>query len=247
MKIESFEGIVLGEINYKDSSKVLNVLTEEYGVIGILSKGCRNVKSKLRGVSRKLLYGTFHVYYRPNGLSTLIAVDVIQSFSKILMDLERISYAYYLIDLIQQATREMQEREIFFLLRDTLMKIEEGLPPLALTNILQVKLLDYLGVAPSIDACSSCGSNKQIVTLSSEAGGYICKDCYQNEPLVSDKTIKMIRVYYYVDIPSITKLDVSSETSKEIDSFLDDYYDRFTGLYVKSKDFLKKIPASFEK
>ena len=247
MKIESFEGIVLGEINYKDSSKVLNVLTEEYGVIGILSKGCRNVKSKLRGVSRKLLYGTFHVYYRPNGLSTLIAVDVIQSFSKILMDLERISYAYYLIDLIQQATREMQEREIFFLLRDTLMKIEEGLPPLALTNILQVKLLDYLGVAPSIDACSSCGSNKQIVTLSSEAGGYICKDCYQNEPLVSDKTIKMIRMYYYVDIPSITKLDVSSETSKEIDSFLDDYYDRFTGLYVKSKDFLKKIPASFEK
>ena len=247
MKIESFEGIVLGEINYKDSSKILNVLTEEYGIVGILSKGCRNVKSKLRGVSRKLLYGTFHVYYRPNGLSTLIAVDVIQSFPKTLMDLERISYASFLIDLIQQATREMQEREIFFLLRDTLMKIEEGLPPLALTNILQVKLLDYLGVAPSIDACSSCGSNKQIVTLSSEAGGYICKDCYQNEPLVSDKTIKMIRMYYYVDIPSITKLEVSPETSKEIDTFLDDYYDRFTGLYVKSKDFLKKIPTSFEK
>ncbi|MBQ6135478.1 MAG: DNA repair protein RecO [Bacilli bacterium] len=247
MKIESFEGIVLGEINYKDSSKILNVLTEKYGIVGILSKGCRNIKSKLRGVSRKLLYGTFHVYYRPNGLSTLIAVDVIQSFPKTLMDLERISYASFLMDLIQQATREMQESEIFFLLRDTLMKIEEGLPPLALTNILQVKLLDYLGVAPSIDACSCCGSNKQIVTLSSDAGGYICKDCYQNEPLVSDKTIKMIRMYYYVDIPSITKLEVSSETSKEIDTFLDDYYNRFTGLYVKSKDFLKKIPTSLKK
>ena len=51
----------------------------------------------------------------------------------------------------------------------------------------------------------------------------------------------MIRMYYYVDIKNITKLDVSSEVTNEINRFLDDYYDRFTGLYIKSKDFLKKI------
>ena len=51
----------------------------------------------------------------------------------------------------------------------------------------------------------------------------------------------MIRMYYYVDIKNITKLDVSAEVTNEINRFLDDYYDRFTGLYIKSKDFLKKI------
>ena len=61
MKIESVEGIVLSETNYSESSKILNVLTKEYGLIGIISKGCRNIKSKLRGVSRKLLYGTIHI------------------------------------------------------------------------------------------------------------------------------------------------------------------------------------------
>ena len=61
LKIESFEGIVLSETNYSESSKILNVLTKEYGLIGIMSKGCRNMKSKLRGVSRKLINGTFHV------------------------------------------------------------------------------------------------------------------------------------------------------------------------------------------
>ena len=55
---------------------------------------------------------------------------------------------------------------------------------MALTNILEIKLLDYLGVSPSIDSCAHCGSDKQIVTISSDAGGYICKNCYQNEPLV---------------------------------------------------------------
>ena len=51
----------------------------------------------------------------------------------------------------------------------------------------------------------------------------------------------MIRMYYYVDLESITKLEVSPEVTKEINAFLDDYYDRFTGLYMKSKDFIKKV------
>ena len=241
MKIESIEGIILSETNYSESSKILNVLTKEYGLIGVISKGCRNMKSKLRGVSRKLLYGTIHIYYKPNGLSTLIGVDVINSYSKTLMDLEKISYASFILDLINQVLKQTDDSNIFDLLRDTLNKLEEGLNPIALTNILELKLLDYLGVSPSIDSCAHCGNAKDIVTLSSDAGGYVCRNCYNNETLVSDKTIKMIRMYYYVDIKNITKLDVSSEVTNEINRFLDDYYDRFTGLYIKSKDFLKKI------
>ena len=241
MKIESIEGIILTETNYSESSKILNILTKEHGLIGVMSKGCRNMKSKLRGVSRKLLYGTIHIYYKPNGISTLIGIDVINSFSKTIMDLEKVSYAAFILDLTHQVIKQNDSEDIFDLLKDTLIKIEEGLNPLALTNILELKLLDYLGVSPSIDYCSNCGSDKQIVTLSSDVGGYICKNCYNNEPLVSDKTIKMIRMYYYVDIKNITKLDVSNKVSIEINRFLDDYYDRYTGLYIKSKDFIKKI------
>ena len=241
MKIESFEGIILSETNYSESSKILNVITDKYGLIGVMSKGCRNMKSKLRGVSRKLIYGTFHVYYKPNGLSTLISIDVKNSFSKTVMDLEKISYASFLLDLTTQVLRQNDSNEIFDLLKNALIKLEEGLSPLPLTNIVELKLLDYLGVAPNVDACCHCGSTKQIVTISSEQGGYICKDCYDNEPLVSEKTIKMIRMYYYVDLETITKLDVSNEITKEINTFIDDYYDRFTGLYIKSKEFIKKV------
>ena len=241
MKIECFEGIILSETNYGESSKILNVLTDKYGLIGILSKGCRNIKSKLRGVSRKLIYGKFNVYYKTNGLSTLISIDVINSFSKTIMDLEKISYASLIIDLTYQVVKQNDSNEIFNILKNTLIKVEEGLDPLVLTNILELKLLDYLGINPSLDSCSICGSPKQIVTLSIEEGGYICKDCYHNEPLVSEKTIKMIRMYYYVDISSITKLEVSSDVTKEINRFLDDYYDKFTGLYIKSKDFIRKL------
>ena len=241
MKIESIEGIILSETNYSESSKILNVLTKEHGLIGVMSKGCRNLKSKLRGVSRKLLYGTLHIYYKEKGVSTLIGIDIINSFSKTLTDLEKISYASYILDLTLQVLKQTTDEEIFDLLKNTLIKIEEGLNPKALTNILELKYLDFLGVSPSLDFCANCGCAENIVTLSSTEGGYICKNCFQNERMVSEKTIKMIRLYYYVDLSKITKLEVKKEISDEINTFLEEYYEKYTGLYLKSKNFLKEI------
>src|SRR5699024_660071 len=139
---------VLSETNYSESSKILNVFTKEYGVIGIMSKGCRNMKCKLRGVSRKMLYGKFHIYYKKEGLSTLKDVDVVHSFSKLLIDLEKVSYASFLLELTSQVVRENDDVAILELLKDTLVKMEEGLSPIILTEILELKLLDYLGVKP---------------------------------------------------------------------------------------------------
>ena len=241
MTIESIEGIVISETNYSESSKILNVLTKEYGLIGVMSKGSRNVKSKLRAVSRKLIYGTFHIYYKENGLSTLIGVDIKNSYTNILSDLTSISYASYIIDLVKQVIKENDSPDIYDLTISTLNKINEGLDPLVLTNILELKLLDYLGVRPSIDNCSMCGNTEGIISLSSSNGGFLCKNCYSDDKITSEKTIKMIRMYYYVDINKITKLDVSDEVKKDINLFLDDYYDRYTGLFLKSRKFIKDL------
>ena len=241
LKIESFEGIVLSETNYGESSKILNVLTKDYGLIGIMSKGCRNVKSKLRGVSCKFIYGKFNVYFKPNGISTLINVDLINSFSNIMMDLERISYASFMIDLVLQVVRQNNDSKILTLLCDVLEKLDSGFNPSSLTDILQLKLLNFLGVGPCLDFCSNCGSTKQIITLSADAGGYVCRNCYRNEGLVDEKTIKMIRLLYYVDVKSITKLEISNVVSHDISLFLEQYYERYTGIYLKSREFIKKI------
>lgn len=241
MKIEEVEGIILSETNYSESSKILNILTKEHNIIGVISKGCRNIKSKLRAVSRKLVYGKFHIYYKENGLSTLISVDIMNSFHHILTDLKTISYASYMIDLVLQVSRQNEEDNLFSLLKAALLKIEEGYSAPILMSIVELKLLDYLGVKPMIDGCSLCGSNKNIVTISSSKGGYICANCYTDEGMVSERAIQLIRMFYYVDLEKITKLEVSSPVLKEINLFLEDYYDRYTGLFLKSKKFLKEL------
>ncbi len=239
--IDKIEGIVISEISYGDTSKILNILTKDRGIIGVMSKGCKTLKSNLRSVSCRLTYGIFDMYYKEDKLSTLISVDVINNFKNIKTDINQISYASYILELTEQVTKQNKNKEIYNLLISSLIKINEGFDPLVIMNIVELKYLDYLGVMPVIDSCSICGSMTNIKTISAYKGGYLCQDCYTNEPLVSDKTIKLIRMFYYVDIAKIEKLDISNQIKNEINNFLDDYYDRYTGLYLKMKNFIKNL------
>ena len=62
-----------------------------------------------------------------------------------------------------------------------------------------------------------------------------------NEKIVDEKTLKVIRLFYHVDISKISKLELSNITIKEISDFLEEYYDRYSGLYLKSKSLLNMI------
>ena len=52
-------GIILKERNYGESSKILDVFTKEYGIIGVISKGSKKIKSTLSGVSTHMEYFTY--------------------------------------------------------------------------------------------------------------------------------------------------------------------------------------------
>ena len=245
MKIEKVTGIVLSDTNYSESSKILNVLTKEHGKIGIISKGCRNLKSSLRSVSSKLTYGYFNIYYKKEGLSVLISVDIINDFSNIKQDLFKIGYATFLSDLTNQVLKETSSNEIFDLFINGLIKINDDFDPMIIANIIELKYLNYLGVMPILDCCSVCGSNKKIVTVSSFSGGYLCVNCYKNEYIVDEKTVKLLRMFNYVDISKIKELNILPKNKNEINRFLENYYDRYTGIYLKSKDFLTQLSEKY--
>ena len=239
--IKKIEGIIVSDVDYKESSKIINVFSPTEGVIGILARGTKKVKSNLSGVTSKLTYGYFHIQYKENGLSTLIDVDVIDGFKKIKRNIDLISYASYLVELSSMVYKHESNTDIYNLLIASLKKIEEGYDYEVITNILELKLLEYLGIKPVIDSCVNCGSKIDIVTISSYRGGYLCKNCARDEVIVNIKTIKLLRMFYYVDIDKISKLDISDNIKKELNRFIDDYYDRYSGLYLKSKMFLKNL------
>ena len=238
--LKQVEGIIASSVNYGETSKIVNILTKE-GMIGAIAKGAKNIKSPLRSFTVNLTYGSFYLYYNDNKLSTLKSADIICEFKNIKKDIILISYMSFLIDLATQVMKQNNDEEIYNLLVTTLYKIDEGLNPMVMTNILELKYLDYLGVGFDFNTCCKCGKKSNIVTIDPDAGGYICKNCYTNEIIYDSKTLKMLRMYYLVDIKSISELKISDNIIKNINYFVNTYYDRYTGLYLKSKKFLNEL------
>lgn len=235
------EGFILNETPYGETSKIINVLTKEKGLIGIMCKGAKSMKSTLRASTQVFTYGVFNLYYKEGKLSTLSSVDIINPLKNTRGDLTKISYVTYLSELTSQVYKESPSSSIYENFIDIVLKIEEGLDPIILTNILELKYLPLLGVGLNLDSCIKCGDTKEIVTIDASYGGLICKHCYTNELIVDPKVIKLIRMYYYVDIKSIKTISVEDKYKDIINHFIRDYYDSFTGIYVHSKKFLESL------
>lgn len=237
--LKSIKGIVVSETPFKENSKILNILTEE-GIIGVTSKGCKNLKSPLRTISQKLIYGEFIIYYNESRLSTLKEGVLIDNFDHIKTNLELISYLAYITELVTQVVKQNNSSEIYKMYMATIKKIDEGLNPKVMMNILEIKLLDYLGVGINLNSCAKCGTTKDIITIDPDIGGYLCSNCRTNEIIYDEKTRKMLRMYYLVDIESVKELKIKDNVIDNINHFLSVYYERYTGLYIHSKEFLNR-------
>ena len=239
--LERVEGIIITDRPYSETSKLLTIFTKEHGLINVMAKGAKQLKSDLRSVTERLTYGYFNIQYKENKISLLINVDVINSLRKVRTDINKISYVSYILELTEQVAKQHFNDNLYQLAISSILKINDDYDGFVIMNILELKYLDFLGVMPIIDECAVCGSKASISTLSASLGGFICNKCRKNEILVSEKTLKLIRAYYYIDIEKIEKIVVSEVAKNEINKFLDEYYDRYTGLYLKSKEFLRTL------
>lgn len=240
MEIISVEGIVVSGTPFKENSKIINIFTKEKGIIGCISKGCRKLKSSLRLVSENFAYGTFHLYYKEDKLSTLIDGDIKDYLINSKGDITKMGYLSYICELSVNAYKESLSEDIYPLLEASILKIEDGFDSKIITNILELQYLKYIGIDLNLDECVKCGS-KKVVTLSMEKGGYVCSNCRTNEPLIDEKVLKLLRLYNYVDISKISNLDIDKNVSDHINLIISEYYDTYSGISTKSKKFLKDL------
>ena len=231
---------MINEVDYRESSKIINIFTKEIGIIGVLIRGTKNTKSKSCSIAPKLTYGYFRINYKENSLSSLIEVDIIDNFKYIKADRNKLSYACFLLELATKVYKQDSSKNIYDILEASLIKINEGYDYKVITNIVEIKYLEFLGIKPELDKCISC-KRTDVITISSYKGGCLCKEHASQEKIVLDKTINLIRMFYYVDISKISKLEISEKVKEEINMFIDLYYDRYAGLYLKSKTFLKDL------
>ncbi|MFI3260145.1 MAG: DNA repair protein RecO [bacterium] len=239
------EGFILSETPYRESSKILNILTKEYGLIGVIANGAKRPKSPLRSTTQKFTYAYFTILYRESKASTLISADIINHFKNTRNDLKLISYLTYICDLSYQVYINTEEIKIYDILKDTLLKLEDGLSPEVLSNIIEIRYLEFLGVGFEPFICSNCGNDKAI-NLDIVTGEKACSACNGDNVLIDIKVLKLLDMYSKINISTITTIKIEDKYTNIINRFLKNYYTNYTGVYINCKQHLERILKELE-
>ncbi|MEA1997050.1 MAG: DNA repair protein RecO, partial [Gemmatimonadota bacterium] len=178
--------IVLGGINYSDSSRVVWVLTPDYGRQSLMVKGGRRAGSKYLG--RLETFSLVRVIYRKSGkgsLYTLREIDLEEPFAGIRTNLDAFWTASRAVELVKAVSSEEQEsRDLFELLKGFLFLLGSGelddrwLKPLLAA--FRWRLTSILGMEPWLVECVRCGEKltraANYMFLTAE-GGVVCGEC----------------------------------------------------------------------
>lgn len=149
------KAIVLSRVNYGEADRIMQILTPEYGKIGVIAKGVRREKSKLAGGVELLAVCDLTVHQGKGELGIVTSARLDTFFSHILADYDRLQFAYYALKDISKATEILSEPAFFDLLRETLKHLNDQTVDLAITDLwyrLQIAILLGLGINLATDA-----------------------------------------------------------------------------------------------
>lgn len=222
----------------------MTIFSREKGKVGAVARGAKKPNSRLASVSQPFTYG-YYLCTLGTGLGTVQQGEIIDSFRHIKEDLTKTAYTAYILELLDKGTDERVTNPFLFeLALSTLRYLSDEYDPSIIKNIFEMKMLNVLGLRPHLDVCASCGNPEGPYGFSLKEGGILCMNCQHLDPYllkVSQATIKLLRLFYYLDISRIGSINVKEQTKKELNQCISSYYDEYSGLFLKSKKFLEQL------
>ena len=170
-------GLVLREAAYKESDKILTLLTDEMGRMTVKARGVRRKNSPLRAGCQLLTYGEFTLYER-KGYYTVNEVEPLRLFDGLRQDIELLSLGSYFAQLLETVSAEGQsDPEVLNLGLNCLYALEQLKRPQALVKaVFELRLLCLIGFAPRLEGCGRCGAPAASCFLLQE-GILLCDSC----------------------------------------------------------------------
>lgn len=232
------EGIVLNELQYKESSKILNIYTKELGKINVMAKGAYRSKSKLIASTQAFSYCNYE-FRSSRTFYYLLDGRVIKSFYNIREKIERTMIGFYILEIFNKSIPEEEPNETLFLFLvkalDTLSNLDENF--LEFLIAFELKFISFIGYRPNIKECVSCGKkNIKNLRFSIESGGILCEDCIEKDIYsknISEEFQNILIKLMYAPFDNIK--NISFEKKDLI--VLQDIVEKYVLYYVEREEF----------
>ena len=151
-------GLVLKETRYKESDRILTILTPELGVISASAQSSLRLKSKLFSACGLFCYSEFTLVPGRN-MYTVREAEVKNVFHGISASIEGMSLAMYMAEMAMTLSPTGQEaqRELRLLLNCFYMVSESKTDLRVVKAVFELRTMSECGFMPQIVCCRDCG------------------------------------------------------------------------------------------
>ena len=152
------QALVLREVNYKESDKILTVLTAEGGKRTVKARGCRRKNSPLAASAQLLVYSDMTLFEYQERF-TLNEAESIRQFWHMKSDVELLALGSYFAEVMEAVAVEGRpDPAALSLILNSLHALDKLNKPQALVKAaFELKLMCLEGYEPLLDACAACG------------------------------------------------------------------------------------------
>jgi DNA repair protein RecO (recombination protein O) len=188
MSLITTQAIVLHAFDYRETSRIVRLITRELGIVSAIARGARRPRNKY-GAALDLYAGGEAQLMTTMGrdLHTLTAFEATQSRPLLAASLDRFAAAAAIAELLLRFAPEQEDPGLLDAMTDALDALEAAPPggaaPVALGGAWS--LVAELGFAPSLDECVSCHTPIDAdasVSFNHRAGGAVCANCTRQTP-----------------------------------------------------------------
>ena len=243
MQTKETYGLVLYNRNYREDDKLVKIFTETNGKHMFFVKHAG--KSRFNSVIQPLTVAKFILKINDTGLSFIEDYKEVESFKVINADLFKLSYASYVTALADAAVPDgVADPQLFAFVNKTLSLMEEGLDYEILTNIFEIQLLERFGVSLNFHECAFCHRVGLPFDFSYKYSGLLCPEHYGKDDYRSHldpNVLYLVDRFQAIHFDELKTISVKSEMKRKLRLFIDDIYDNYVGLRLKSKKFIDDL------
>jgi len=224
--ISNFTGIVLQKRPFTEKDLIVVVLTEEGERLELVVKGAAGPTSKRRAHLELMnrVQGTVHQSRNHNYLQS---VECVSSFSYLKNHLDRVFHAQVLLEIMRKnMADENPEPELYALLHETLLALNEKRPHPLTMEISLLKLAHTLGVLPSFKHCGKClRSLEENGMWNAQLGTLNCLNCQETDAeKLALKYLKALEFFKQAHEADYRRVHLVDDEENVLRSFIRRYF-----------------------
>jgi DNA repair protein RecO (recombination protein O) len=246
VRSQRVEAIVLRHMDWGEADRLLWLFTREVGKVRAVAKGIRKPRSRKAGHLEPFTRAELLLAHGRD-LPIITQAEAKEVYPTLRVDLVRMGYASYIIELLDRFTYEEGENiSLYRLLCDSLSRINKEKDPAFAVRYYEVRLLDLVGFRPQLLTCVNCGEEikPEDQYFSFEKGGVICPKCGPREHgvrPVSMPALKILRHFQRSNYREAQKALLSSAVDTELENLMGSYLSYLLERGLNTPSFLQHV------